>query len=131
MEPQQPTTNTTPPPAWHQLNYDPPPQARLRTTRQQPQYTSLVTDFGREFRRMGRGLLGMGRGLRGMGSDVWTLGIKGVPHDIQRFRVFLQHPPRWFFVALIASGIFVDMFFACSLSGVVREQAGYLRSLMP
>jgi hypothetical protein len=54
-----------------------------------------------------------------------------VPRDLQRLRLFLQHAPRWFFVLLIAGGIFVDMFFACSMSGVVAEQARWLRSLMP
>lgn len=130
MEPQQPT-NTPQSPAWHQLNYDPPPQVRPRTPRQQPQWHTsppTLADVGYEFRRMGRGLRGIARGLPGIGQDIWTLGIKDGIHDTA---VFLRHPPRWFFIALIASGIFVDMFFACSLSGVVREQAGYLRSLMP
>src|SRR5690349_11619959 len=108
---------TQQPPAWHSLDYDPPPQARSRMPYQEPQrYTSLLTDFGNEFRRLGRWL---GRGLLGMGRDVWTLGVLGIGNDLRRLRLFLQHPPRWFFIALIACGIFGDLFFMCSLSGIV------------
>lgn len=111
MEPTQPAPQQ--PPAWHQLDYAPPPQARPRTPRQEPQrYTSLSTDFGNEFRRLGRWL---GCGLLGKGRDVWVLGVLGIGNDLQRLRLFLQHAPRWFFITLVLLGAIFDICCAISL----------------
>jgi hypothetical protein len=110
MEPsQQPPAQQSP--AWHSLDYDPPPQARQRSPRQESQWHTsppTMADIGHEFRRAGRG-------LRSMGSDIWTLSIKDFGREIQRLRAFLQHPPRWFWVALIVGGALWDIFWAISL----------------
>ncbi len=113
-------TPTQQPPAWHQLNYNPPPMQSL----QPPMLADTRAILGAEFRRLGRG-------LRDTGRNIWATQSHGLSRDTRRLRAFLRQPPRWFLIATTLGVVLAIAFCALSLSGAVSSQAGWLRSLMP
>ncbi len=73
----------------------------------------------------------VGRGIRHEMRADWLILRHEWRTTMGNARAFLSHPPRWFVIASAICAVLFVTFWACALTGAVREQAIYLRSLMP